>query len=177
MLLLSEIRKKSEGVTFDDYLSIKEELLGRDAGILDIRDVHAVGSVTYDQGLYLLNYKLDYVITLPSSRSMTPVELEEGQLISEIFITQADMADKEDLVEENLVLVLEGESIDLVESVIDNILLNIPLQVLTEEEVNSDDMPSGSNWSVLTESQYDQLKSDKKKANNPFSALDGLFDD
>ncbi|MGT2961186.1 YceD family protein [Streptococcus caballi] len=173
MLLLSEIRKRAEGVAFNDDLSIKEELLNRDAGILDIKDVHVVGSVTYDQGLYLLNYKLDYIITLPSSRSMTPVELKESQLIDEIFIAQADVADKKGMV----VLVLEGEVIDLAESVIDNILLNVPLQVLTEEEINGDDMPSGANWSVFTESQYDKLRAEKKKADNPFSALDGVFED
>lgn len=177
MLLLSEIRKRAEGVAFNDDLSIKEELLNRDAGILDIKDVHVVGSVTYDQGLYLLNYKLDYIITLPSSRSMTPVELKESQLIDEIFIAQADVADKKDMVEENLVLVLEGEVIDLAESVIDNILLNVPLQVLTEDEINGDDMPSGANWSVFTESQYDKLRAKKKEADNPFSALDGMFED
>ena len=41
---------------------------------------------------------------------------------------------KKELVEENLVLILNDDTIDLNESILDNILLNIPLRVLTPEE-------------------------------------------
>ena len=97
--------------------------------------------------------------------------------VSEIFIDAADIHVKEDLVRENLVLVLEEDYIDLEESAIDNILLTIPMQVLSEEEQNSDTMPSGNSWSVLTEEQYNALQNKKKKENSPFSALNGLFED
>ena len=74
-------------------------------------------------------------------------------------------------------MVIEDGFIDLEESVIDNILLGIPMQVLSEEEQVSAEMPSGNHWSVLTEEQYDALQDEKKKANNPFASLGGLFDD
>ena len=74
-------------------------------------------------------------------------------------------------------MVIEDGFIDLEESVIDNILLGIPMQVLSEEEQASAEMPSGNHWSVLTEEQYDVLQDEKKKANNPFASLGGLFDD
>lgn len=51
------------------------------------------------------------------------------------------------------------------------------MQVLSDEECQSDDMPSGQNWSVMTEEQYEALQNEKKKENNPFSALNGLFED
>ena len=51
------------------------------------------------------------------------------------------------------------------------------MQVLSEEEQVSAEMPSGNHWSVLTEEQYDALQDEKKKANNPFASLGGLFDD
>ena len=51
------------------------------------------------------------------------------------------------------------------------------MQVLSEEEQNSDTMPSGNSWSVLTEEQYNALQNKKKKENSPFSALNGLFED
>lgn len=93
------------------------------------------------------------------------------------FYWRSGYSCKEDLVRENLVLVLEEDYIDLEESAIDNILLTIPMQVLSEEEQNSDTMPSGNSWSVLTEEQYNALQNKKKKENSPFSALNGLFED
>ena len=108
---------------------------------------------------------------------MKPVPLEVQDFISEVFIDEADLVEKGDLVDEELVLIVEGNSISLTESILDNILLNIPLSVLTEEEAKSDEFPSGKNWSVMTESQFQVLKEAKKQQTNPFAALNGLFDE
>lgn len=108
---------------------------------------------------------------------MQPVDVHQVEDISEVFVESADLHAKEDLVKENLALVLEEDVIDLEESAIDNILLTIPMQVLSDEERQSDDMPSGQNWSVMTEEQYEALQDEKKKENNQFSALNGLFED
>ena len=54
-------------------------------------------------------------------------------------------------------------TIDLDESVEDNILLSIPIQVLTEEEQNSQEMPSGNDWEVISEEAY--LESKRKQQN------------
>lgn len=177
MFSISEIKKNPDGINFNSALEIKEKLIERNKDVLDVKEIFVQGTISYDDGLYLLNYTLDYTITLPSSRSMLPVDVHQVEEVSEIFIEAVDIHAKEDLVRENLVLVLEEDYIDLEESAIDNILLTIPMQVLSEEEQNSDTMPSGNSWSVLTEEQYDALQDKKKKENNPFSALNGLFED
>lgn len=177
MFSISEIKKNPDGINFNSVLEIKEKLIERNKDVLDVREVFVQGTISYDDGLYLLNYTLDYAITLPSSRSMLPVDVHQVEEVSEIFIEAVDIHAKEDLVRENLVLVLEEDYIDLEESATDNILLTIPMQVLSEEEQNSDTMPSGNSWSVLTEEQYEALQDKKKKENNPFSALNGLFED
>ena len=68
--------------------------------------------------------------------------------------------------------------IDLTESVADNILLEIPLQVLTEEEKQTDVLPSGTAWQVLSEETYQQMQAEEEQVDKstPFSQLDGLFD-
>lgn len=177
MFSISEIKKNPDGINFNSVLEIKEKLMERNKDVLDVKGIFVQGTISYDDGLYLLNYTLDYTITLPSSRSMLSVDVHQVEEVSEIFIEAVDIHAKEDLVRENLVLVLEEDYIDLEESAIDNILLTIPMQVLSEEEQNSDTMPSGNSWSVLTEEQYDALQDKKKKENNPFSALNGLFED
>ena len=150
MFSISEIKKNPDGISFNVSLDIKEKLAERNKDVLDVKGIFVQGNVSYDDGLYLLNYTLDYTITLPSSRSMLPVDVHQIEEVSEVFIEAVDIHAKEDLVRENLILVLEEDYIDLEESAIDNMLLTIPMQVLSEEEQNSDTMPSGNSWSVLT---------------------------
>ena len=101
---------------------------------------------------------------------MQPVDVHQVEDVSEVFVESADLHTQEDLVKENLALVLEDDVIDLEESAIDNILLTIPMQVLSDEECQSDDMPSGQNWSVMTEEQYEALQNEKKKKQPIFCA-------
>src|SRR3712207_4616184 len=108
---------------------------------------------------------------------MTPVVLDEMQTVQELFIEEADVASKQEMVDENLVLVLSEGQLDLEESIIDNILLAIPLQVLTEAEKDSQALPTGEDWAVLTEEQYQAQQKEKAKNNNPFAGLQGLFDE
>ena len=58
-----------------------------------------------------------------------------------------------------------------------NILLNIPLRVLTPEEESGQISLSGNDWEVLSEEDFEALKQEKKEASNPFAQLNGLFDD
>lgn len=177
MFSISEIKKNPDGLNFNSVLDIKEKLIERNKDVLDVKGVSVQGTISYDDGLYLLNYTLDYTMTLPSSRSMLPVDVHQVEEVSEVFIEAVASHAKEDLVRENLVLVLEEDYIDLEESAIDNILLTIPMQILSEEEQHSNDLPSGNNWSVLTEEQYEAIKDEKKKDTNPFAALNGLFEE
>ncbi|MGT2771598.1 YceD family protein [Streptococcus marimammalium] len=177
MFRTTEIKKNSDPISFDKSLDIKDLLLKRQDSIIDIKNVRAKGQISYENHLFLLTYDLDYQIVLPSSRSMVPVELTEHFLVTEVFSEEIEQSYFEDDSHDKLILSIETDIISLEESVIDNILLNIPLKVLTEDEEKTDELPSGENWSVLTEEQYQALKTQKKKENNPFTALEGLFDD
>ena len=106
MIAISEIKKNAEGIAFNESLNIKETLMQRSSEVLDVKEVLVNGLVTYDDGLYLLNYRLDYTITLPSSRSMKPVDVHQIEDVTEVFVESADLHAKEDLVKENLALVL-----------------------------------------------------------------------
>ena len=134
MIYLSEVRKSPEGLAFNEAPSLLESIKERYDQVLNLEQLQASGQVVYDNGLYLLDYQLSYDITLPSSRSLEPVTLGFNYLVSETFIQEADAALQKELVEENLVLILNDDTIDLNESILDNILLNIPLRVLTPEE-------------------------------------------
>ena len=176
MIYLSEVRKSPEGLAFNEAPSLLESIKERYDQVLNLEQLQASGQVVYDNGLYLLDYQLSYDITLPSSRSLEPATLGFNYLVSETFIQEADAALQKELVEENLVLILNDDT-NLDESILDNILLNIPLRVLTPEEESGQISLSGKDWEVLSEEDFAALKQGEKEASNPFAQLNGLFDD
>ena len=176
-LYTQEIRKNPEGLTFDQELDLLKELQKRNPEILDLKDVTATGRVAYDTGLYILDYQLTYTIVLASSRSMEPVELQESYPVTEVFAEDAQSEADIEALEEDLILPIEGGKIDLSESVADNILLNIPLKVLTPEEEAGQGFIEGNDWKILSEEEYQAAQAIKKEENSPFAGLNGLFDE
>ncbi|EHJ53007.1 YceD family protein [Streptococcus macacae] len=177
MFNINDIKKIPEGISFNENLSLESKLMERSSQVLALDDVTAKGKLQYDDGFYLLNYQLDYTITLPSSRSLEAVVLENSLPVHEVFIEASEAEEKQELVEDDLVLVLEDDAIDLEESIMDNILLNIPLKVLTADEKAAEKLPSGQNWNLLSEEQYQSMQKEKKAENSPFAALTDFFDE
>lgn len=176
-LYTQEIRKNPEGLAFDQELDLLKELQKRNPEILDLKDVTATGRVAYDTGLYVLDYQLTYTIVLASSRSMEPVELQESYPVTEVFAEEAQSEADIEAFEEDLILPIEGGKIDLSESVEDNILLNIPLKVLTPDEESGHGFIEGNDWKIMTEEEYQEAQALKKEENSPFAGLQGLFDE
>lgn len=176
-LFKQEIRKNPEGLAFDQELDLLKELQKRNPEILDLKNVTATGRVAYDTGLYVLDYQLSYTIVLASSRSMEPVELQESYPVTEVFAEDVQSDADIEALEEDLILPIEGGKIDLSESVADNILLNIPLKVLTPEEEAGQGFIEGNDWKILSEEEYQAAQAIKKEENSPFAGLNGLFDE
>lgn len=176
-LFTQEIRKNPEGLAFNQELDLLKDLQKRNPEILDLKNVTATGGVAYDTGLYVLDYQLSYTIVLASSRSMEPVELQESYPVTEVFAEDVQSEADIEALEEDLILPIEGGKIDLSESVADNILLNIPLKVLTPEEEAGQGFIEGNDWKILSEEEYQAAQVIKKEENSPFAGLNGLFDE
>lgn len=176
---LQELNKK-KSVEFDTKFDLKSELCAREPEILDVSEIVVKGRVDADDGIYSLVYTADYCLTIPSSRSLTPVAVPMEIAVSELFTTQDYFALHQADLDADLLFILERDLIDLTESVTDNILLEIPLRVLSEAELQSDSLPSGTAWQVLSEEDYAKLQAESKaeasEQKSPFSQLDGLFD-
>ncbi len=176
-LFTQEIRKNPEGLAFNQELDLLKDLQKRNPEILDLKNVTATGGVAYDTGLYVLDYQLSYTIVLASSRSMEPVEIQESYPVTEVFAEDVQSEADIEALEEDLILPIEGGKIDLSESVADNILLNIPLKVLTPEEEAGEGFIEGNDWKILSEEEYQAAQAIKKEENSPFAGLNGLFDE
>lgn len=176
---LQELNKK-HSVEFETAFNLKQELTSREPEILDVSEILVNGRVDADGGIYSLNFTADYTLTMPSSRSLAPVEVPMMLTVSELFATQAYFEANQADLDADMLFILDKDLIDLAESVADNILLEIPLRVLTDEEKQSDELPSGSAWQVLSEDDYAALQAQPEPAEvekkSPFSQLDGLFD-
>lgn len=177
MFHIQDIQKKIDGISFEENLELADELMARNADILAVSPISVVGRVSFEAGFFLLNYQMTYDITLASSRSMEPVVLSESLPVQEVFVADEEVLKDQDVVEADLVLVIEEDVIVLSESVADNILLNIPLRVLTPEEAADQNLPSGNSWTVMTEEDYAAKTQKQKEENSPFAQLQGLFDE
>lgn len=176
-LNIQDIRKQPDGLRFEQELDLAADLCARNQEILDVKNIQVTGKAQYEDRMYFLGYQLSYTIVLASSRSMEPVELVESYPVNEIFMEGSNNSLDQEILDEDLVLPIENGEIDLAESVSDNILLNIPIKVLTVEEEAGQGFVSGNDWQIMTEEEYQTQQAVKKKEHSPFAGLQGLFDE
>ncbi|MGX7197615.1 YceD family protein [Enterococcus olivae] len=177
---LLELRKYQDmPLTFEETLDLKNELMERDNQIIDLAPVNVKGLVTVGKQEYLLHYTANTVITLPSTRSLEPVELPLQFSVDEVFMTPEQYQQKDELVPEEEILILETQTLDLSDSVADNLLLEIPMQILSEEERNTNELPSGDDWEVLSEEDYQRQQESKEQTTTDprLAKLASLFEE
>lgn len=175
MFHIYDIQKNPDGISFEKSLDLQEALQERNKEIIALSPVQVTGNVRFESGFFFLDYQMTYDITLTSSRSLEPVALHQEESVNELFVASEAALKEQDLIDEDMVLVVEGDYIVLEESVADNILLSIPIKVLTPEEEASQDLPSGQAWTLMTEESFFQKVQEEKEANSPFAQLQGLF--
>ncbi|HFI0594717.1 TPA: DUF177 domain-containing protein [Streptococcus suis] len=177
MFHIYDIQKNPDGISFEKTLDLQEELQARNSEVLGLSPVQVSGNVRFESGFFFLDYQMTYDITLASSRSLQPVVLHESQEVNELFVANEAVLKEQDLIDEDMVLVVENDQIVLDESVADNILLAIPIKVLSPDEEAEKDLPSGQSWTLMTEETFQQQAQEKKEANSPFAQLQGLFEE
>lgn len=178
---LVELKKNgSQPFHLSGYADLSQDLKKAHSELIEVSLIHIDGYLTLENDDQLLvSLQLDYVLTLPSTRSLEPVELKMRVPMTEIYLSpHAPKAD----VDDELVFRLEYDWIDLKKPIIETILISIPLQVLTEEEkLGKQSMPTGKGWQVLSEEDYErqinEVTDDQEIDNNsPFSVLKDYFE-
>lgn len=168
---------KEEPLMFSETFDLTNQLQKRNPEILDAGPIQVNGLVSAGEGEYVLHYKLNVTLTVPSSRSLEPVDLSLELSVNELFMTpdQFSGRDKEIEIPEEEILIVEDNTIDLDASLIDNILLAIPLKVLTKEEEASDELPKGNDWEVITEDAYLEKQTAANETDPRLAKLSELF--
>ncbi|MCH4007993.1 YceD family protein [Companilactobacillus sp.] len=172
---VQEVRKyKDKPFDFKEKLDLAKELKERYPDIIDAKEVDIDGNLFNDRGLVISDVKVNTKVVVPSTRSLEPVELKLNFRINEAY--NIDNIDTEEIDDYSIIIPIDEDNptINVYESIIDNILLNIPTQVLTEKEKQDDVMPSGKNWTVISEDEFNQQK-EEEHVNPEFAKLKNLF--
>ncbi|MFC6322224.1 DUF177 domain-containing protein [Companilactobacillus baiquanensis] len=175
---VSDIRKyKDKPFGFKEEIDIETELKSRSKDILNADKVMVDGQLFNDNGLVISDIKVSTNVTLPSTRSLKEVKVPLEFRINEAY--NIDNVDTEEFEENTIIIPIDEEDpvINVYESIVDNILLNVPTQVLTVEEREENLMPSGNNWTVISEEDYNKQKEEDKQVNPEFVKLKNLFKD
>lgn len=144
--------------------------------ILALSSLTVDGTIRYDEADdLLLHVTVTGQITVPSSRSLEPVLLDVDLTIDELYIDNEKHL--EDFEETEAVFVLENDTLNVDEAILDNIVANLPLQILTANELENDVLPSGQDWHVISEETFEN---EKKQAPKPpldprLAKLDDFF--
>lgn len=156
---LLELRKYQETpLTFHETLDLKAALMKRDNLILDVAPVEVEGLVSVDKKGYIVHYTVQTTLTVPSTRSLEPVELPMDFSVDEVFMTEEQFQSRDEQMSADEILLIEGPLLNLAESIEDNILLAIPMRVLTKEEEAATELPKGNDWEVVSEEEYQRRK-------------------
>lgn len=172
-------RYKDKPFEFKETLDLTKELQTRSDDVLSATPVEVSGQLFNDNGLVISDVKIKTTLQVPSTRSLLPVELPLDLRINEAYnIDELEGEDLEKLEDDNVIIPVDDENptINVYESIIDNILLSIPSKVLTKKEQVDDVMPSGKNWEVISEEDFNKQK-EEEHVNPEFAKLQNLFKD
>ena len=156
---LSELRRfEDESMHLQRTLDLSNAMKERfPQQILAVSPVEVDGFVTYDRGDATIAMQIKTRVTVPSTRSLLPVELRLAFSFTESYTSDRDHLDRYDT-ENDLVFVLADSQtpIKFDEAVMENIIEQIPSRVLTPEEQAGTSMPNGKGWDVKEEGATDQ---------------------
>lgn len=159
-------KHRDRPLVFEEVLTLKLNLQQREPDIIDVSEFKIKGQLTVDQRAIIADVHVVGQLTVPSTRSLQPVDLPLDFNFSEIYVDPAD-EDLERFTDADMLFPLEGESLDMQTAIEDHILLHIPSHILTPAEEAEGIMPAGKAWSVISEEEYAQKQAEEAEAPNP----------
>ena len=152
---LNEIYKESSSGPFQ----FKETVDVSDIPSLIESDIRKISTVTVsglcsvDGDEIIFNYSIQGEVILPCARTLVDVPYELDINTTEIFTTDLTVP----LENENEIHSISGEEVDLDPYIKEEIILNIPFRVFSDEKV----VEEGKGWAYFTEDDKDKIDSDK----------------
>ncbi|MBS4193878.1 YceD family protein [Lederbergia citri] len=152
----------------DQIVDVSRDLKQKDPEIRDVSSIHVTGTARIDSQKAEFHLHLTGNLILPCSRTLVDVVYPINIHSTETFIlkpVEYSPIDEEEIHEPN-----EG-TVDLIPVIEELILLEVPLQVISDDAKNTESLQSGKDWEVMTE---DQFKREQQKTTRIDPRLAGL---
>jgi len=165
---LGEIRKHAnqKPFTFDDHVDVSE-LKTMNNDIRNIDSVHVYGECVRSGGeQFIFTFTIEGEMILPDARTLVDVTYPFNIKATEIFTTASYISAEDEDLE---IHPITGELINLTPYIKENILLETPYRVFSDQEVDDSSL-SGEGWDFLSEDD------EKSKVDPRFQKLQSLLD-
>lgn len=150
VIQLQKLRDK--GLEMNETVVLEEELKKLDSQIRGATPVKVTGKADMSSSRVTFHLTLEGALTLPCSRTLKDVHYPYHIESKETFLLNSNGYDSED--DSGEVHQLEGDVLNLTPVIVELIVLEIPMQVYSEEALNEDEFhPSGQGWEVIDETK------------------------
>lgn len=146
------LQNDSGNVSFDEDITIDASLFDNNSRINSVKDIHISGHgyLDEDENRFYVDLHVSGTMLVPDA--ITDEEIEYP------FETDSDETYVFEKCDEDGVRFVTNEVIELLPAIVDDIMLEVPLQVTN---ASADDYPHGDGWRVITEEEYQ--KSQEKR--------------
>lgn len=173
--LLNQIRKEAHNklMHFDNTVDISElKLLNED--IREARDARVFGYCSLDGDEIIFSLNIVGEVILPCSRTLVDVPYKFEIKTTEIFSTSPYYGEKE---EEEEIHFLEGVAVDLYPLILENILLELPYRVVTDDQSILDNaLQEGEGWAFSEDSADEEIEETEQKIDPRMKKLKQLLE-
>lgn len=144
----TELIDARNNIDIDEDIDIAKESIEHYDGINDLQDVHVTGKGYYsdEEDSFYVDLIISGIMICPDSITNEPIEYPFETSAQETYSFTKDEDDEVRYVD---------DEVDLYEAIVDNILLEVPMQV---SETDEEDYPEGDGWKVYSEKQYQEMK-------------------
>lgn len=155
---LSQLQKyRSEGFSIDEIVHV-DDIKKLDPSIRDVSPIHVFGHAYIDSSKVTFELNLKGHFILPCSRTLVDVKYPIDIKTTETFLVKDYAYGGEEEVHQ-----INGEVIDLMPIIKEILLLEVPMQVFSEDASSKDAAPqSGTDWEVIHETEKKEDKIDPR---------------
>lgn len=161
------LQYKDEGLTIDEDVSLPE-VLSRDPEVRKLTPVHVNGFVEFNPAYITFHLTVSGEMTLPCAITLQDVLYPFNIRTAETYPLKKELELEDTPVE--VIHNVEDGNVDLREAIAEAILVEKPMKVISEEELDNAKL-EGHGWSLLTEEQT------KEKVDPRLEKLKKFFDE
>ncbi|WP_125574251.1 YceD family protein [Levilactobacillus huananensis] len=176
---LTELRRshRNDPLVFDETLDLRADLMERyGEEVLDLGPVHVKGQVSViTGGDVVVDAQVTADLTVPSSRSLTPVDLPVAFNMTEFYVSDPEATQRFE--KTDVVMVVKDDLIDFDKAIGDNIILEIPMHILSKAEKQGAALPTGDDWAVVAEADLAKVEKENQSVDPRLAKLKDFFPD